>query len=83
MFTLTNIYVKTLNVNKQGSSKVMTEKVRDLIINAKNLSEAVVVIQDHRSEFTEKEQEMIRKCNFSSLSVADLITKLFDCSDKK
>ena len=61
----------------------MTEKVRDLIINAKNLSEAVVVIQNHRNEFTEKEQEMIRKCNFSSLAVADLITKLFNCTDNK
>lgn len=56
----------------------MTEKVRDLIINAKDLSEAVVVIQNNRDQFTPNEQEMIRKCNFSSLAVADLITKLFD-----
>ena len=61
----------------------MTEKVRDLIINAKDLSEAVVVIQNNRDQFTPNEQEMIRKCNFSSLAVADLITKLFDCEDSK
>ena len=61
----------------------MTEKVRDLIINAKDLSEAVVVIQNNRDQFTPNEQEMIRKCNFSSLAVADLITKLFDCNDSK
>ena len=61
----------------------MTEKVRDLIINAKDLSEAVVVIQNNRDQFTPNEQEMIRKCNFSSLAVADLITKLFDYKDSK
>ena len=61
----------------------MTEKVRDLIINAKDLSEAVVVIQNNRDQFTPNEQEMIRKCNFSSLAEADLITKLFDCKDSK
>lgn len=61
----------------------MTEKVRDLIINAKDLSEAVVVIRNNRDQFTPNEQEMIRKCNFSSLAVADLITKLFDCKDSK
>ena len=61
----------------------MTEKVRDLIINAKDLSEAVVVIQNNRDQFTPNEQEMIRKCNFSSLAVADLITKLFDFKDSK
>ena len=61
----------------------MTEKVRDLIINAKDLSEAVVVIQNNRDQFTPNEQEMIRKCNFYSLAVADLITKLFDCKDSK